>query len=542
MSVACRLGPVSLAASLAASLVIGCTGHVRAEPLRAQPEAYVPPQSNRARVDVGLAALDGIVADAMARTGVPGIAVAVVYDGAPVYVRGFGVREVGRPEPVDADTVFMFASVSKPIASTIVAVEVGRRRLGWRDPIRRHLPRFALSDPYVTANATVADMLSHGSGLRRGQGDALEDLGFDQGTILDRLALPPLDPFRSSYNYDNFGFTLGGLAASAAAGTTWEELADVDLFRPLGMTRSSYRHADFLAHENRARLHVREGDGTIGATTWVAKYDRDPDPQAPAGGASGSVNDIARFLMLQLGAGTVDGRELVDPTALAVTHAPHRATGPPRTPLSRGDFYGLGWNVGYDARGRVTLGHSGAFYLGAATRIDLIPGEGLGIAVLTNGEPVGVAEAIAQGFLDVVEDGAPTVDWPGFAGRAFAAMRAAEAAPFAGYGEPPTTVRPAGSPADYVGRYAGAYLGTVEVRQEDDALTLRMGPESKRVVRPLTHRDADTFTFRPPGENGVARTGATFLRGPSGGVNGLTLEFYDRDSGMGTLTLSDTVQ
>src|SRR3546814_1380464 len=90
---------------------------------------------------------------------------------------------------------------------------------------------FTLSDPYVTANVTIADMLSHRSGLRTSAGDLLEDLGYDRATILPRLARQPLEAFRTSYNYSNFGYTVGAIAAAAAAGSDWEDLAATTLFR-----------------------------------------------------------------------------------------------------------------------------------------------------------------------------------------------------------------------------------------------------------------------------------------------------------------------
>jgi CubicO group peptidase (beta-lactamase class C family) len=115
------------------------------------------------QVDSALSSLDGLVTDAMDRTGVPGVAVAVVYRDQVVYSRGFGVREVGRPEPVDPDTVFQLASVSKPLASTVVAGVVGQGVVEWDQPARQYDPSFALSDPYVTEHATIADLLSHRS-------------------------------------------------------------------------------------------------------------------------------------------------------------------------------------------------------------------------------------------------------------------------------------------------------------------------------------------------------------------------------------------
>lgn len=498
--------------------------------LRPTPPAFVPPLLTQVQVDGAVAALDGIVGDAMARTGVPGVAVAVVHGDAVVYARGFGLREAGRPETVDIDTVFQLASVSKPIAATVVAAAVGRGLIGWRDPVRGHLPFFALSDPYATAKATVADLLSHRSGLYTSAGDLLEDLGYDRAYILAHLDRQPLDAFRSSYNYSNFGFTAGALAAAAAAGRSWEEFADEALFGPAGMTRTSYRHADYLATENRARLHVRRIAGA--APAWVAEHDRQPDPQAPAGGASGSIADLARFLRLQLGAGTLAGTPIVDPAALAVTHAPHAIPAPPRHPLGRAGFYGLGWNVGYDDRGRLEIGHAGAFYLGASTYVHLVPGERLGIAVLTNGEPIGVPEGIARSFLDIAENGRPTVDWLALFARVFDAMRAADAAAFDYATRPPGAQPPRALPG-YAGRYDNDYYGPAEVSAAGDVLRMSMGPAGARRTWDLAPHDGDTFSFRPVGENAVPRAGVTFLRDPSGAVARLRIDFYDRN-GLGT--------
>ena len=198
------------------------------------PVAPVPPLIDQAGLDKAVKALDGIVTDAMERTGLPGLAVGVVYKDKVVYAKGFGLREVGKPGAIDVDTVFMLASVSKPIASTIVARLVGEGLFAWDDPVKPLNPAFALSDPYVTDHATFADLLSHRSGLRTGAGDLLEDLGFDRAYILSHIAQQPLDPFRSTYHYSNFGYTAGGIAAAVAAGKGWEELAEEVLFKPAG--------------------------------------------------------------------------------------------------------------------------------------------------------------------------------------------------------------------------------------------------------------------------------------------------------------------
>lgn len=523
----------SLLSVLAALVLVAGTGAARAESpgkLSPTPPAFTPPVLTAEQVEQAVETLNEVVNEAMERTGVPGIAVTVVYRDTVLYSRGFGVREIGHPEPIDTDTVFQLASLSKPIASTVVAALVGRGLADWADPVRARLPFFALSDPYATAKATIADMLSHRSGLHTGSGDLLEDLGYDRAYILAHLGLQPLDRFRASYNYSNFGFTLGAEAAAGAADAAWEDLAQSQLFAPLGMTRSSYRHADYAAHANRARLHVRQ-IGT-GSPVWVARHDRQPDAQAPAGGASASISDLAQFMRLQLAGGRYEGVEVVDPAALAFTHTPQVVPGLPRTPLSRAGFYGLGWNVSYDDRGRLDISHAGAFYLGASTYLSLIPGEQLGIAVLTNGMPIGVPEGIARTFLDTVENGRPTVDWFALFERVFAGMWAADAAAFS-YEARPAAAIPPRALSGYTGSYGNAYYGPADISVEDGMLQMTMGPDGARKTMTLAPHDGDTFSFQPVGENAVSRAGVAFRRGPTGQVSQMVIDYYDR-TGLGT--------
>jgi CubicO group peptidase (beta-lactamase class C family) len=498
------------------------------------PEPQVKPLLDQQKVHDAVAKLDGIVQGAMESTGVPGIAVAVVYRDQVLYAKGFGVRESGKPETVDADTVFQLASVSKPLASTVAAVAVGRKAISWTDPVIMHSPGFALKDPFVTANATMADLLSHQSGLRTGAGDLLEDLAFDQSYILSHLNQQPLDTFRSSYNYSNFGYTSGAKAAADAMKMPWADLAEDVLFKPLGMTSTSYRHADYQKASNRALIHVPAGN-----KTWVAKYSRDADAEAPAGGASSSVNDLARWIRLQLANGSFEGKDVVDPDELGVTHVPHAVSGLPATPAARTRFYGLGWNVSYDDHARLQLGHSGAFNLGAATAVSMLPGEQLGIVALTNGRPQGIPEAICAAFLDTAQNGAATVDWFGFTAGVFQKIDEADK-PKVDYSQAPAQAKPARGSDFYIGSYANPYYGPLSVAAENGGLFLELGPAGSTTKFPLNHFDGDTFSFESIGENANGLAGAIFASageapGAGGTASSVRLDFYD-PTGLGTFT------
>jgi CubicO group peptidase (beta-lactamase class C family) len=514
-------------AVLAALPLVSAVAQDATKPLLQAPVVPVPPLFTKAEIDRAVTALPAIVEKAMRRTGVPGIAVGVVYKDKVIFARGFGVREVGKPGAIDPNTVFLLASVSKPIASTIVAKLVGEGLVKWDEPAKKLNPAFALSDPYVTQHCTIADLLSHRSGLHTGAGDLLEDLGFGRAYILSHLDQQPLDPFRITYHYSNFGYTAGAIATATAAGKSWEDLAEQELFKPAGMTTASYAHAAYLARKDRAHIHVRLKDGS-----WVARYDRDPDAEAPAGGASALLNDMLRFLRLQLGNGTLDGKEIVKPDALAATHAPQMISAPPRSPAARAGFYGFGWNVSYDDEGRARLGHSGAFELGTATNISFMPGEHVGIVVLTNGMPIGVAEAISAAFFDVAQNGHETVDWIGFMGHIFEAMRAADA-PELDYAKAPANPKPARALAAYAGTYANPYYGPLTVSAVGGKLSMSMGPQGKPVTFALTHFDGDTFDFQTIGENANGLAGALFAMGKDGKADKVVLDYYNT-TGLGS--------
>src|SRR6266581_1268469 len=219
----------------------------------------------------------------------PGLAIAVVFQDKAVYAKGFGVRDVNTKVPVDADTVFQLASLSKSIGSTVVAELVGEGKITWDSKLGVLDPTFAMFDPWVTREITIRDMYAHRSGLPEHAGDLLEDLGFARAEILYRLRYQhPGRSFRSHYAYTNFGMTEGGIAAAKAYGLEWEEAAQQKLYKPLGMTSTSSRYADFVRQTNKALGHVLV-DGK-----WVQKFKRDPDPESPAGGVSSSVNDLAK--------------------------------------------------------------------------------------------------------------------------------------------------------------------------------------------------------------------------------------------------------
>ncbi|MFH8933865.1 serine hydrolase [Streptomyces griseosporeus] len=489
------------------------------------PPPQPPPQLDDAEVQRAVDQLDGVVRAAMKRTGTPGVAVAVVHDGKVIHLKGYGVRKAGDKAAVDADTVFQLASVSKPIASTVVSGAVGTD--GWDKPVAPHVPDFRLKDPWVTSHVTAADLFAHRSGLPDHAGDLLEDLGYDRAYILSHLRYEPLTPFRASYAYTNFGLTAAAQAVADEKGVPWEKLAADTLYKPAGMDSTSSRFEDYAKAANRAWGHVRTADGT-----WKAQYVRDPDAQSPAGGVSSSARDMAVWLRLQLANGKLDGKQIIDADALQRTHWPQSVANPPHAPAGRTGFYGLGWNVSYDDEGRLRLSHTGAFALGAHTNVTMLPGEKLGIVVLTNTSPVGVADAVALDFFDIAQHGKVSRDWIPLVDALYQQEADADRSK-TDYAHPPSDAPAAKDPGTYAGTYHSDYYGRAEVvAGADGTLTLRLGPKPQSYR--LTHYSGDTFSFQTAGENAVGRTGVTFA--PDG--KSFKVEYLDKE-GLGTFTRGD---
>lgn len=473
----------------------------------------------QAKLDSMLAYLDRYVEQAMQKTGVPGAAVAVVHRDRIVYLRGFGVREAGKTASVNPDTVFQLASVSKPLASTVVASLVGTRDVSWDSRIADIDPEFSLANARVTEQLTIRDLLSHRSGLATSSGDALEDLGFKRTDILRQMRLLPVPfTFRKDYMYSNFGYTEGAIAAAKTVDETWEDVAEDRLFRPLRMKSTSYRYSDYVNAPNRASIHV------IAQGKAVARYARRADAEAPAGGASSSVRDLAKWLRLQLAGGYFGDRLVIDSTALAETHSPQVQMG--TDSAGRPDYYGLGWDVSTGSNGKPVLSHSGAFLLGASTAVRFSPSQQIGILVLTNAQPSGLAEAVAFSFFDLIEQDEPSRDWLALVGEFWKQGIEAVNNAVTDYSKltRPSNAAPSAPLSAYVGTYRNDYYGSIEITEQGGWLWMRLpGKGSLYTLMPWS---GDQFTYRFEEEQGIGTRGVKFALGstPQVTIDNLAME------------------
>lgn len=483
-------------------------------------------------VDAVLPKLRALVEASLKDSGVPGLALAVVHHDRVVLVEGFGVCKVGAPEKVDGDTIFQLASVSKPMTSTVIARLVGEGKLSWDDPVVKFDPAFQLKDAFVTTHVTFRDLLSHRSGLPDHAGDLLEDLGFRREAVLARLRNYDLgNRFRAAYAYTNFGVTEAAVAAAATTGKKWDDLIAEQLFKPLGMSRTSARFEDFRNAKNRVANHVPDNEKLIATGKWVAKYVRDPDAQSPAGGVSSTARDVAQWMRLQLAQGRFEGEELIKPEALAETHKPQILTSYDDA-TGKAGFYGLCWIVSTDDGGRVFWKHSGEFQLGARSVVSLCPAEGLGIVVLANAAPSGLPEGIELSFYDLLFRKKLSRDWVNFANGKFQEMtNESLMGDGVEYEKPLADAKPSRSVAAYEGTYQNDLYGPLKIEIRSGDLVANLGPGG--MPSPLKHYTADTFYCETQGEMMSGRRGVVFSDFVKGKANTVTLNFLNKE-GLGT--------
>ena len=220
--------------------------------------ASTSPFAQASKYETQLAEIDAYIAKARDAWKIPGLAIAIVKDDQVIFAKGYGVRELGKPEPVNEKTLFAIASNSKAFTTALLAILVDEGKLKWDDKVTKYWPEFELYDSYVTREMTMRDLVSHRSGLATFSGDLLwYDTNYSRAEVIRRARfIKPVTSFRSAYGYQNIMFLLAGKIAAKVAGKSWDELVKEKFFTPLGMTTTNTSVTLRKPHENWASPHV----------------------------------------------------------------------------------------------------------------------------------------------------------------------------------------------------------------------------------------------------------------------------------------------
>jgi CubicO group peptidase (beta-lactamase class C family) len=429
----------------------------------------------------------------------PGVAIAIVKNDKIVFARGYGVRKLGDPTPVDEKTLFAIGSSSKAFTAAAIAMLVDEGKMKWDDPVTKHLPGFQLFDPYVTREITVRDLLSHRSGLDRGD-FIWYGTPYDRDEIWTRIRyVKPSSSFRSKFGYQNIMFLAAGQIVARVSGKSWDDFIRERIFTPLGMSSSNTTIRAFAGQTNVATPHAKV-DEKVQTIPW-----RNIDNIAPAGSINSNVTDMAQWVRLQLSEGAYKGTRLISSSAASEMHEPQTII--PKDPQlslfmpdSHFRSYGLGWML-QDYKGRKIVQHGGAID-GMIAMVGMIPEEKLGVVILSNLQGQLLPTALMFRVFDTYL-GAPPKDWAGDMLKALkgledqgkAAQKKAEESRVKG-------TQPSLALEKYAATYKDEAFGDAKVTLENGKLVMR----TPAFVADLEHWHYDTFRaiFRDNGLTGKA--------------------------------------
>jgi len=313
----------------------------------------------------------------MAAWNIPGAAVAIVKDGQVVVLQGYGVKEQGKTDKVDEETLFQIASCSKAFTTTAVAMLHVEKKLSLDDSVVKFIPGFKLYETYPTQNCLVRDLLCHRMGYQTFQGDFVNwGSNLTREQIVEQMGKnKPVFGFRSAYGYCNMGYVAAGQLILAASGISWDKFVQDNIFRPLGMNRSSTTYEALIADKNKCAGHTYWEGKSV-----VAEYDN-INNMGPAGSINSCVKDLANWVMCQLDSGKFQDKQVIPFAALAETRKPQIPL-PARAKGSHLGSYCLGWQT-MDYNGVQPYWHNGGTS-GFVTTVCIVPELDLGIVVLTN--------------------------------------------------------------------------------------------------------------------------------------------------------------
>jgi len=364
-------GRMNVTASVTLSLISALALTLVSVAPHAQPSST---PDMKARIDGLVAELERYLQDGMAKWHVPGIAIGLVTGDRLHYARGFGKRN-DKGEPVDTKTVFQGGSITKAFLAATIAIEVDKGRLHWDDRVVDLYPTFQLKDPWVTQEFRVFDLLAQRSSLPPYANDIIATLDFpDEVAIRALRNVEAESSFRTTYAYTNVTHLIAGrIVANKAGQPDWNHVLKQNLLDPLGMASSSYT-ADAIRN---AANHADGYHWMPGGSTIIPFSEFMPYAFAGAGSINASVEDLARWVRLQLAKGSFEGKRIVSEANLAVTRTP-------RVPVDNKTTYANGWFIVPAPDGTIIWHHGST--LGFGTFVGFLPDKDVGIIVLTNAE------------------------------------------------------------------------------------------------------------------------------------------------------------
>jgi len=466
----------------------------------------VPKQSASATTeDDSISKLDAFITKALKQYQVPGAAVAVVQDGKPVLLKGYGVRDVTKAGAIDENTIFQLASVTKTLTGAAAATVVDEGKLDWDTPIFNYLPEFVGYDPYMTRFLTERDLLAQRTGWPAYTGDALDSFGYDRAEILRRLRFfKPRYSLREVAQYSNPGFFVAGEVAARASKQSWNDLVEKRLLRPLEMSRSG-TVIKGLQDSNATATHALVGEKIV--VVEPSKL----DTTGAASSATSTAADMSKLMLMFLNEGSYKGKRILKPETVeeifkrSMVGKIEFSDLPPISETT-GFYYGLGVDS-FDYAGHHIIEKGGAL-AGVRTVMTLVPDKNAGVVILANLNLTAFPEAVRAYYVNQLLGIDPETDQKEILAHNIQLKKM--------LAPPPAPKNPGkfnGTPQSLVGVYENDYYGRCEILQDGDALKVECGPAKYPAT--LTHWNNGAFLMLFPGAT-QAPSITTFTIGEDG--------------------------
>lgn len=421
---------------------------------------------------------------------VPGISVVVVQDGKVLLSKGYGVRELGKNEPVTNETLFGAMSTTKAMTAAAIGMLVDEGKLSWDDKVIKHLPSSRVGDPYITNELRVRDLLTHNSGL--GNTDFLWVLMPDMpaAELVSHLQYAkPEYSLRSSFVYQNVMYAVAGQVIEKVGGMPWERFVTERLFVPLGMKNTFPTMARSRGYQNTSRAHF-EIKGKIEVIP-----DEGVDSAAPAGAVWSTSDDIGKWVNFMLSNTTIDGKELIKPATMNEILKPQVIVPAgqfyPTIALTKPHWmtYGFGW-FQHDYRGEMVNFHTGSL-AGRTAIIGLMRDKKLGVYIFGNLDHAEVRHALMYKAFDLFAFNDNSRNWSTDLKALYDDRKAQGAKRYDAFKAMRVLdTKPSLPLSAYVGRYSDPFYGSVEIVLADGKLRAVF---NKDLSADLSHWQFDTF-------------------------------------------------
>ncbi|GAB4026782.1 serine hydrolase [Spirosoma gilvum] len=460
---------------------------------------------------------DAYVEAARQQWGVPGMAITVVKDNKVIFKKGYGVRELGKSDLVDTQTLFACASTTKAMTVTLLGMLVDEGKLGWNDPVSKYLPELQLYDPYVTRELRIRDLLIHDTGI--GSTDFMTGaMTIPANEMFQRMRLvQPSYSFRAGFAYQNTFYSAAGRIIERIVGKTWAEFLKERVFNPLGMTRTAPKRS-YIKDGNQTKPHF-----SINDTIRVIEYGADSEIGS-AGAVWSSADDISKWIICMLDSSKYSGGRLLKPETWAEMFTPQTFFPEDEYPTMsvlkpNWRTYGLGWYQ-HDYKGYKVNFHTGSL-AGLTAITGQLPDEKLGVYIFGNLDHAEVRHALMY----------KTFDWFALGGNrdwstefktlydGLKKMRKNAINEF--YEDRIKDTSPALPLAAYAGKYTSSLYGVAEILVQRDGLAVTINDNSLKAN--LAHWHYDTF-YGPYQKAWYGNAQAKFLFGKTGKVDKLLFD------------------